>query len=46
MVVGMQPDEEGEKKPFIGIVTLKGVAYHPKFVATGLGAMLIQVLSN
>uniref|UniRef100_A0A914WW96 Proteasome subunit beta n=1 Tax=Plectus sambesii TaxID=2011161 RepID=A0A914WW96_9BILA len=42
VVVGTQPDDEGVKKPFIGIVTLKGVAYHPKYVATGLGAMLIQ----
>jgi len=42
VVVGMQPEEDGEKKPFIGIVTLKGVAYEPKYVATGLGAMLLQ----
>jgi hypothetical protein len=43
VVVGMQPDEDGEKKSFIGIVTLRGVAYEPKYVATGLGAMLLQV---
>lgn len=28
--------------PFLGVVNMRGVAYHPNYVATGLGAMLIQ----
>jgi hypothetical protein len=26
-----------------GVMNLRGVAYHPKYLATGFGAMLIQV---
>jgi hypothetical protein len=43
VVVGMQSNGD-EKKPFIGVVSLRGVAYTPNFVATGIGAMLVRVI--
>jgi len=31
-----------DPEPFLGVMNLRGVAYHPKYLATGFGAMLIQ----
>ena len=33
----------GESKPFLGTVDLRGVAYQQNYMATGLGAMILQV---
>uniref|UniRef100_A0A0N5AW27 Proteasome subunit beta n=1 Tax=Syphacia muris TaxID=451379 RepID=A0A0N5AW27_9BILA len=41
IVAGMQM-ENGEKKPFIGVITPRGVAYRTNSVATGIGAMLLN----
>lgn len=32
-------------EPYLGVVNLRGVSYTPKYIATGMGAMLIQVRS-
>ncbi|TKR96912.1 hypothetical protein L596_010861 [Steinernema carpocapsae] len=44
VVAGMQPEpmDYATRKPFIGVITQRGVAYKATSVATGMGAMLLN----
>uniref|UniRef100_A0A1I7ZK73 Proteasome subunit beta n=1 Tax=Steinernema glaseri TaxID=37863 RepID=A0A1I7ZK73_9BILA len=44
IIAGMQPEplDYDTLKPFIGVITQRGVAYKTQSVATGLGAMLLN----
>ncbi|KAK6106076.1 Proteasome subunit family protein [Brugia pahangi] len=41
VVAGLQTQND-QLEPFIGVITSRGVAYRPKSVATGMGAMLLN----
>uniref|UniRef100_F1L8X9 Proteasome subunit beta n=1 Tax=Ascaris suum TaxID=6253 RepID=F1L8X9_ASCSU len=42
LIVGGLQKENDEMKPFIGVITQRGVAYRAQSVATGMGAMLLN----